>query len=255
LQPKVDFRSGELDGLEVLMRWRDESGAARAPGDSIAFALNAGLMNEMTRLVFEETLASLEAIDAAFGPHLRLGFNIAAQQAGDAAFMRAFADRLAASGHAHRFMIELTEEAFLLASQFQLQVAPMLREVGAKISIDDFGVGYSSLSTLAEITADEIKVDRSFITAIQDRPRNQGLLRAIESIGEALSTKVIVEGVETAEELAYLRDRTGIRVAQGYYFSPPILLGEGASGPRIAEDWREKARPAALSRVSERRSI
>ena len=255
LQPKVDFRSGELDGLEVLMRWRDESGAARAPGDSIAFALNAGLMNEMTRLVFEETLASLEAIDAAFGPHLRLGFNIAAQQAGDAAFMRAFADRLAASGHAHRFMIELTEEAFLLASQFQLQVAPMLREVGAKISIDDFGVGYSSLSTLAEITADEIKVDRSFITAIQERPRNQGLLRAIESIGEALSTKVIVEGVETAEELAYLRDRTGIRVAQGYYFSPPILLGEDASGPRIAEDWREKARPAALSRVSERRSI
>ena len=123
-------------------------------------------MNEMTRLVFEETLASLDAIDAAFGPDLRLGFNIAAQQAGDAGFMRAFADQLAASGHAHRFMIELTEEAFLLASQFQLQVAPMLREVGAKISIDDFGVGYSSLSTLAEITADEIKVDRSFITAI-----------------------------------------------------------------------------------------
>ncbi len=254
LQPKVDFRSGELDGLEVLMRWRDEKGAARAPGDSIAFAVNAGLLNEMTRLLFEETLASLDAIDAAFGPDLRLGFNIAAQQAGDARFMRAFADRLAASGHARRFIIELTEEAFLLAGQFQLQVAPMLREIGAKISIDDFGVGYSSLSTLAEITADEIKVDRSFITAIHERPRNQGLLRAIESIGEALSTKVIVEGVETAEELAYLRERTGIRVAQGYFFSRPILLGEGASGARIAEDWREKARPAAPSRVSERRS-
>ena len=254
LQPKVDFRSGQLDGLEVLMRWRDENGDGARSGDSIAFAVNAGLMNEMTRLVFEETLASLDAIDAAFGPDLRLGFNIAAQQAGDARFMRAFADRLAASGHAQRFMIELTEEAFLLAGQFQLQVAPMLREVGAKISIDDFGVGYSSLSTLAEITADEIKVDRSFITAIHERPRNQGLLRAIELIGEALSTKVIVEGVETAEELAYLRDCTGIRVAQGYYFSAPILLGEGASRPRIAEDWREKARPAAPSRVSERRS-
>ncbi|MGO4869480.1 MAG: putative bifunctional diguanylate cyclase/phosphodiesterase [Roseiarcus sp.] len=254
LQPKVDFRSGEIDGLEVLMRWRDENGEARAPGDSIAFALNAGLMNEMTHLLVEETLASLDAIDAAFGPDLRLGFNIAAQQAGDARFMRAFADRLAASGHAERFMIELTEEAFLLAGQFQLQVAPMLREVGAKISIDDFGVGYSSLSTLAEITADEIKVDRSFITAIHERPRNQGLLRAIESIGEALSTKVIVEGVETAEELAYLRDHTGIRVAQGYYFSPPILLGQAGSRPRLAEDWRERARPAAPSRLSERRS-
>ena len=64
---------------------------------------------------------------------------------------------------------------------------------------------------------------------------------------------MIVEGVETAEELAYLRDRTGIRVAQGYYFSPPILLGEGASGARLAEDWREKARTPAASRASERR--
>jgi len=253
LQPKVDFRSGELDGLEVLMRWRDENGEARSPGDSIAFAVNAGLMNEMTLLFFEETLASLDAIDAAFGPDLTLGFNVAAAQAGDARFMRAFADRLAASGRARRFMIELTEEAFLLAGQFQLQVAPMLRELGAKISIDDFGVGYSSLSTLAEITADEIKVDRSFITAIHERPINQGLLRAIESIGEALGVKVIVEGVETAQELAYLRERTAIRVAQGYFFSRPILLGEGASGARLAEDWREKARTPAASRASERR--
>ncbi|MFZ1962580.1 MAG: EAL domain-containing protein [Roseiarcus sp.] len=253
LQPKVDFRSGELDGLEVLMRWRDENGEAHSPGDSILFAVNSGLMNEMTLLLFEETLASLDAIDATFGPDLTLGFNIAAGQAGDARFMRAFADRLADSGRARRFMIELTEEAFLRAGQFQLQVAPMLRELGAKISIDDFGVGYSSLSTLADITADEIKVDRSFITAIHQRPINQGLLRAIESIGAALNTKVIVEGVETAEELAYLRERTAIRVAQGFFFSRPILLAKNASGARLAEDWREKARAPAPSRASERR--
>jgi len=167
--------------------------------------------------------------------------------------MRLFADRLAASGHARRFMIELTEDAFLLASRFELQVAPMLRELGAKISIDDFGVGYSSLSTLAEITADEIKVDRSFITAIHERPINQGLLRAIESIGAALNTKVIVEGVETAEELAYLREQTAIRVAQGFFFSRPILLARNASGARPAEDWREKARVPAPARASEGR--
>jgi EAL domain-containing protein (putative c-di-GMP-specific phosphodiesterase class I) len=129
----------------------------------------------------------------------------------------------------------------------------MLRELGAKISIDDFGVGYSSLSTLAEIIADEIKVDRSFITAIHEKPINQGLLRAIESIGAALNTKVIVEGVETAEEFTYLRDHTAIRVAQGYFFSRPILLAKNASGARLAEDWREKARAPAPSRASERR--
>ena len=260
LQPKVDFRSGKVAGLEVLMRWRDENGEPRSPGNSIAFAVNLGLMNEMTQLLFEETLASLDAIDATFGPDLRLGFNIAAQQAGDVRFMRAFTDRLAASGQARRFMIELTEEALLRASQFQLKVAPMLREIGAKISIDDFGVGYSSLSTLAEIEADEIKVDRSFITAIHERPRNQGLLRAIESIGKALNTPVMVEGVETKDELAYLRDHTRIAVAQGYLFSKPVVIGRttdlGAVGagrgtmrssrPRRRAAWRLKraARPA-----------
>jgi len=131
----------------------------------------------------------------------------------------------------------------------------MLRDIGAKISIDDFGVGYSSLSTLAEITADEIKVDRSFITAIHERPRNQGLLRAIESIGRALATKVIVEGVETADELAYLRDFSGIGVAQGYYFSPPIILAPESKGLRVPEHWRETPRPGAPARVIERRSI
>lgn len=251
LQPKVDFRAGKIAGLEVLMRWRDENGEARSPGDSIAFAVNLGLMNEMTQLLFEETLASLDAIDATFGPDLRLGFNIAAQQAGDTRFMRAFADRLAASGQARRFMIELTEEALLRASQFQLQVAPMLREIGAKISIDDFGVGYSSLSTLAEIEADEIKVDRSFITAIHQRPRNQGLLRAIESVGEALNTPVMVEGVETKEELAYLRDQTSISVAQGYLFSKPVVIGR--TNDPDSDAARVEGRASQPTRIIERR--
>ena len=254
LQPKVDFRTGGVAGLEVLMRWRDENGEARSPGDLIAFAVNLGLMNAMTQLLFEETLASLAAIDATFGPDLRLGFNIAAQQAGDVRFMRAFADRLAASGQAHRFMIELTEEALMRASQFQLKVAPMLREIGAKISIDDFGVGYSSLSTLAEIEVDEIKVDRSFITAIHERPRNQGLLRAIELLGEALNTPVMVEGVETREELAYLRDHTRIRVAQGYLFSRPVVIGRTdnlGDAPHVAPVDGRANQP---SRIVERRS-
>jgi diguanylate cyclase (GGDEF)-like protein len=252
LQPKVNFRSGKIAGLEVLMRWRDENGEARSPGDSIAFAVNLGLMNEMTQLLFAETLATLDVIDATFGPDLRLGFNIAAQQAGDMRFMRAFADRLAASGRAHRFMIELTEEALLRASQFQLKVAPMLREIGAKISIDDFGVGYSSLSTLAEIEADEIKVDRSFITSIQERPRNQGLLKAIESVGQALNTPVMVEGVETTDELAYLRDHTSISVAQGYLFSKPVVIGR-TDDARAAAALVE-GRASEPGRVIERRN-
>ncbi len=138
--------------------------------------------------------------------------------------MRGFLDRLGLSGHAPRFILEITEEAFLPSAPFQKRVLPLIREIGAHLSIDDFGSGYSSLATLADITADEIKVDRSLIADLDKRPRSQSLLRAIELIGEALATEVIVEGVETEAEYLYLRDHTGIRVAQGFYFGRPVML-------------------------------
>jgi diguanylate cyclase (GGDEF)-like protein len=233
-QPKVDFRSHAVVGLEVLLRWRDEEGVFQAPGDFVNLAVELGLMDDITRLVLTQTVEAMDTIDEAFGPHTTISLNIAAKQAGDFRFMRSFADALEATSYPQRFMVELTEEAFLLKSQFQMRVLPMLRDIGAKISIDDFGVGYSSLSALADITADEIKVDRSFITQIHQRPRSQSLLAAIESLGAALGMSVIVEGVETIEELAYLEKATRIRLAQGYYFARPMSFDEIASGGRLA---------------------
>jgi diguanylate cyclase (GGDEF)-like protein len=242
-QPKYDFRANEIDSLEVLMRWRDENGVWSAPGNFISLADEAGLTVEITSLVFEEALASLDALNEAFGRSRRLGFNIAAKLACDTRFMRAFLERLAKSGHARRFTLEITEEAFLPTGQFQARVLPMIREIGAHLSIDDFGAGYSSLATLADITADEVKVDRSLIIDIDKRPRSQSLLKAIESIGEALATEVMVEGVETEAEFSYLRDHTRIRVAQGYYFGRPIML----SGIEGGAEWRAREKPAVLA--------
>jgi cyclic di-GMP phosphodiesterase Gmr len=123
-------------------------------------------------------------------------------------------------------MIEVTEDAFVAKTHFQDEILPIFRKLGVGISIDDFGIGYSSLSALADITADEIKIDRSFITDIHKRPRSQGILRAIESLSEALGMTVIAEGIESFEELAYLQAATKIRYAQGYYFSRPVFLEE-----------------------------
>jgi EAL domain-containing protein (putative c-di-GMP-specific phosphodiesterase class I) len=114
----------------------------------------------------------------------------------------------------------------------------MFRKLGVGISIDDFGIGYSSLSALADITADEIKIDRSFITDIHKRPRSQGILRAIESLSDALGMTMIAEGIETFEELAYLQAATRIRYAQGYYFARPILLEELKPVIRILSESR-----------------
>jgi EAL domain-containing protein (putative c-di-GMP-specific phosphodiesterase class I) len=121
----------------------------------------------------------------------------------------------------------------------------MLRELGVRVSIDDFGTGYSSLSALADITADEIKIDRSFITNIHERKRSQSILRAIESLANALDMTVIAEGVETLEELTYLRTMTRIRFAQGFYYAKPIFLED------CAPFSRSEARPRASARSRE----
>jgi len=252
-QPKVDFRTGKVDGVEVLMRWRDEAGEWNAPGDFLDLAHRVGLTNDITRLVFEETVASLDILDETFAPGLSVGFNISARQAGDSRFMKRFAEELAATGCAHRFVLELTEEAFLPATQFQMRVLPMLRELGARIAIDDFGSGYSSLSTLADITADEVKVDRSLIVGIDAKPRNQSMLRAIESIGVTLGAEVMVEGVETEEELAYLRDHSSIRVAQGFLLGRPIVLPAPSASHAGVASRSEPGRDRLSTRAVERR--
>jgi EAL domain-containing protein (putative c-di-GMP-specific phosphodiesterase class I) len=170
--------------------------------------------------------------------------------------MRAGARAIEETGCPTRFMVEVTEDAFVAKTHFQDDILPMFRALGVGISIDDFGVGYSSLSALADITADEIKIDRSFITDIHKRPRSQGILRAIESLSEALGMTVIAEGVETFEELAYLQAATKIRYAQGYYFSKPIFLEELQPQARTSSDLRgaSSARPAADARPAYSRS-
>jgi cyclic di-GMP phosphodiesterase Gmr len=250
-QPKVDIRTNEVIGLEALVRWRDGNGEIPGPNEFIALAVELGLIDQITHLVLGETVAAMDAIDEAFGPDVTISINVAAKQAGNLAFMQSFAEALGASGRAERFMVEVTEDAFVAKSKFQSEVVPMLRALGVKVSIDDFGTGYSSLSALADITADEIKVDRSFITDIHRRPRSQSVLRAIESLSNALGMVVVAEGVETFEELAYLQAATRIRHVQGYYFAKPFFLTADSS----AREMEGAARTLSISREEpERRS-
>ena len=239
-QTKVDIRTREVTGIEALVRLRDDEGVIQAPGTFIDLAVELGLIDELTHLVLAEIVKSIDVINDTFGHDATISINVAAKQAGNPEFMRPFAQALEATGFPQRFMVEVTEDAFLTKSYFQEEILPIFRKLGVRISIDDFGIGYSSLSALADITADEIKIDRSFITDIHKRPRSQGILRAIESLSEALGMTVIAEGIESYEELAYLQAATKIRYAQGYYFSKPIFL----------EDLRTAAPAASESRTT-----
>ena len=223
-QPKVDLQSGRVEGFEALVRWVEPNGTVRMPGLFIELAGQIGLLDDITRFVLDDVAHSLPQLTQWYGPHVSVSLNIGARQAGDIAFMQSFMEQLAATGVARRIVVELTEDALVATQQFQHQVLPELRRLGVRVSIDDFGTGYSSLSTLADITADEVKVDRAFITAIHQRVRSQGILKAIESLCSALEVSMVAEGVETVEELAYLRANTSIRLAQGYFFSKPKFL-------------------------------
>ncbi|OCK57848.1 EAL domain-containing protein [Bradyrhizobium sp. LMTR 3] len=249
-QPKVDIRTQELMGVEALVRLRDDEGVIQAPSTFINLATELGLIDELTHLVLAEIVKSIDLINENFGPDTTISMNVAAKQAGNLEFMRPFAQAIEATGFPKRFMIEVTEDAFVTKTHFQDEILPIFRKLGVKISIDDFGIGYSSLSALADITADEIKIDRSFITDIHKRPRSQGILRAIESLSEALGMTVIAEGIETFEELAYLQAATKIRYAQGYYFSKPIFLEDlKLTTPRASEARASQAsRPAQENR-------
>ncbi|ABD90218.1 putative bifunctional diguanylate cyclase/phosphodiesterase [Rhodopseudomonas palustris] len=244
-QPKVDIRSREVKGIEALVRLRDDNGVIQAPGTFVDLAVELGLIDELTHLVLSEIMKSIDLINDTFGAGVSISINVAAKQAGNPTFMRSFSEALEATGCPERFIVEVTEDAFVAKSHFQTEILPMLRRLGVGISIDDFGIGYSSLSALADITADEIKIDRSFITDIHKRPRSQGILKAIESLSEALGMTVIAEGLETFEELAYLQAATRIRYAQGYYFSRPIFLEELKATHAISRETRT-APPARL---------
>ena len=242
-QPKVDIRTRDIQGIEALVRLRDDGGVIQAPGTFINLATELGLIDELTHLVLAEIVKSIDLINETFGHDATISINVAAKQAGNADFMRPFARALEQTGFPKRFMVEVTEDAFVTKTLFQDEILPLLRKIGVGISIDDFGTGYSSLSALADITADEIKIDRSFITDIHARPRSQGILRAIESLSDALGMTVIAEGIESHEELAYLQAATRIRYAQGFYFSKPVFLEDLRSRTPLASESR--VRPAS----------
>jgi diguanylate cyclase (GGDEF)-like protein len=230
-QPKIDIIGRRVVGFEALVRWCDDDGELHLPDEFIGLAAELGLIDQITNFVLEMMIKSVDRLDATFGSGTTISINVAATLANDLEFMVPFTRIIRDSKIPDRIILELTEDSLIPKGAFQTVIVPILRDIGVRVSIDDFGTGYSSLSALADITADEIKVDRSFISSIHQRPRNQSILRAINSLGNALNMTIVAEGVETFEELAYLQAATTIRQAQGFYFSEPLYL-EDMSGAK-----------------------
>jgi EAL domain-containing protein (putative c-di-GMP-specific phosphodiesterase class I) len=220
-QSLVDLARDRVVGVEALLRWHHPDRGSIEPAVFIPLAETSGQIERIGLWVLEEACRTVDGWNASSGePPLRANVNVSVRQL-TPSFPDAVADVLHRTGFPPQLLVlELTESVFAVESQQLVSILHALRDRGVRISIDDFGTGYSSLGYLRDLPVDELKIDRSFVNRLATDMRDRHLVQAIIGMATALGLTIVAEGVETEEQLAYLRER-GCDVAQGYLFSPP----------------------------------
>ncbi len=221
-QPLIDAEAGRVCGAEALLRWHHPVHGLVPPARFIPVMEAAGLAGEIGLWVLNAACREARNwIREGLGP-LRVAVNISGQQLVDdglATLVERTLDRHSLPPGA--LEIELTETIATAEGKQTAQLFAGFRKLGIGIAIDDFGTGYSSLRSLRTLSFDKIKIDREFVTAIHDREDSQAICQSILVLGNGLGIRVLAEGVENAQEFAWLRTQ-GCRHFQGYYFSPPL---------------------------------
>jgi diguanylate cyclase (GGDEF)-like protein/PAS domain S-box-containing protein len=226
-QPIVDLASGAVDKAEALLRWTHPTLGAIPPAEFIPLAEDSGFIGELGEWVFEQTLHWLAHWRSLTGRDVQISINKSPLQF-QARYRRdhVWVQRMRECGlPGHALTIEITEGLLIEANEGTQECLLQYRDAGIQVAIDDFGVGYSALSYLNRLDIDFLKIDRSFIQHIGARPADLTLIEAIIKMAHALGLKVVAEGVETAQQLALLR-QIECDHAQGYYFSRPLPAPE-----------------------------
>jgi EAL domain-containing protein (putative c-di-GMP-specific phosphodiesterase class I) len=238
-QPALDMRSGKVYGVEALVRWQHPTRGLLYPESFVSLAERTGLMPELTRAVLElaiEEAAQLESL----GHVLQMSVNISRYDLVDEALPN-FIDELLDRHHVahHRLTLEVTESCLAADPEHVSRCIRNLRMRGIRISIDDFGVGHSSMSQLLALPIDELKIDKSFILALQTDKRAGAIISSAVELGRALNLTIVAEGVESAQSLALLQ-RLGTDVAQGYQIARPLTAA------KLHQYLNESAQPLGL---------
>jgi diguanylate cyclase (GGDEF)-like protein len=219
-QPQVDCGTGAVVAAEALLRWNKPGRGVVPPMEFIPFAEQSGLILEITPWVMREALRQLRAWRAA-GIDLRVSVNVAMRNLHDPTFPDQVERLVAGSGvPAASLILEITEGAIMLEPERTLELLQRFRRVGIGVAIDDFGTGYSSLTYLSRLPVDEIKVDKSFVMALND-PGNRAIVDAVVQLGRAFGLRVVAEGVKDGPTWDTIAGLGGV-IAQGFHLSPPI---------------------------------
>ena len=224
-QPVVDLAEATVSGVEALIRWREPNGGLVPPGEFIPIAEELGLIEAIGDWVIDEVARQRKAWEAE-GIDLRVGFNLSPRQLWSGRLTEKVMEKLSSAGvDPHDVVLEITESTAMADPDRTQRVLSELHAWGLTLAIDDFGTGYSSLARLKHLPVDILKIDRTFIHEV-DRDVDSGrMVEAMVQLAHGLGMIPLAEWIETAEELAFLRE-AGCTLGQGFYFARPVPADE-----------------------------
>ncbi|HEX5863260.1 MAG TPA: bifunctional diguanylate cyclase/phosphodiesterase, partial [Casimicrobiaceae bacterium] len=221
-QPKIDLRTGAITGAEALIRWTHPSRGMISPMEFIPVAEDCGLILPIGNWVLRTACEQARTWAEAGLPVGTIAVNVSALELWNENFLQGLLAILRETNLDPRLLeLELTESVLMKRAESTKVILQALRERGVQVAVDDFGTGYSSLSYLRKFPIDTLKIDQSFVREITTGPDQATMVTAVISMARSLKLRVVAEGVETSEELAFLRANQ-CDEAQGYYFSRPV---------------------------------
>lgn len=217
-EPQVNLLTGEIVGFEVLARWDHPLSGHIPPDRFIPVAEEHGLIGRLSEQIM--LAAMIQAAD--WDPAIKLSVNISPMQLADSWLAQRIVRLLAEAGFpAERLVVEITESSLFADLDLARTIVASLKNQGVRLALDDFGTGFSSLSHLRSLPFDVIKIDRSFVSTLQDDPESAAIVRAVTTLADALKVPVTVEGIEDAATHAAVAG-FGCAVGQGWYFGKPM---------------------------------
>ncbi|MCM2308609.1 MAG: EAL domain-containing protein [Sulfuritalea sp.] len=221
-QPKVDLANGKLVGAEALIRWNDPRSGLVPPGHFIPMLEETGLIHEVGRWVLRQAIADYLRWRAAGLPAVRIAVNVSPLQLRQRGFVAEIEQAIGIDARAAAGLeLEITESVIMEDIKHNIASLQAIRDLGVRVAIDDFGTGFSSLSYLARLPVDTLKIDRSFVVDMTAGPEGLALVSTIINLAQALKLKVVAEGVETEEQQRLLR-LLNCDEMQGYLFCKPL---------------------------------
>jgi diguanylate cyclase (GGDEF)-like protein/PAS domain S-box-containing protein len=221
-QPQIDLKTGAIVGAEALIRWTHPTQGEIAPAKFIPVAEACGLIVQIDAWVLREACTQVRSWSDSGLPAITIAVNVSASEFQNESFSDELFATLGETGlDPRRLVMELTENVLVKRADSAASILRTLRERGVQVAIDDFGTGYSSLIYLQKFPVDYLKIDQAFVRQISTAGDNKHIVTAMISMAQSLKLRVVAEGVETLEELSFLRSHQ-CDEGQGYYFSRPV---------------------------------